>query len=89
MRFSNELNLLRRFDAFRSDREMEIDPKTKGELAQVNIDILSVPNIRYIRNVAVSNLDLVVTIGGVGGLFFGASLLSVLEFCYIWLIRKF
>ncbi len=47
------------------------------------------PTVRYVRNVAKTKLDLVVTIGGLVGLFFGASLLSLVELLYIWLIRRF
>lgn len=59
------------------------------EQSGVVIEILNVPNVRYFRNVAKTKLDFVVSIGGLVGLFFGASLLSLVEFMYIWLIRRF
>lgn len=36
-----------------------------------------------------TNLDLVVTIGSIIGLFFGASFLSLVEIVYIWLLRRY
>lgn len=53
------------------------------------IEIANEPHMRYVRSVAKTNLDLVVAVAGVIGLFFGASILSGVEFIYIWLIRKF
>lgn len=58
-------------------------------MGAINIDIINMPSMRYQRNVAKSQLDLVVAVGGVIGLFFGASLLSMVEFVYIWFIRRF
>lgn len=58
-------------------------------MGAINIDIINMPSMRYQRNVAKSQLDLVVAVGGVIGLFFGASLLSIVEFVYIWFIRRF
>lgn len=60
-----------------------------GELSTISVDVPNVPTLRYIRNVAKTQLDLVVSIGGVAGLFFGASILSLVEFFYIWFYRKF
>lgn len=57
--------------------------------SEVVIEILNMPNVRYVRNVDKTKLDFVVSIGGLVGLFFGASLQSLVEFVYIWLIRRF
>lgn len=62
------------------------DPTQMGE---IRIDIQDMPSMRYQRNVAKSQLDLVVAVGGVIGLFFGASLLSLVEIVHIWCIRRF
>ncbi|KRF98011.1 uncharacterized protein Dwil_GK21926 [Drosophila willistoni] len=45
----------------------------------VEIEIASAPSARYYRTVTQTKLDLVVAIGGVIGLFIGASLLNILE----------
>lgn len=62
---------------------------TETEQSGVVIEVLNTPTIRYVRNVTKTKLDFVVSIGGLVGLFFGASLLSLVEFVYIWLIRRF
>ncbi|KAJ6620942.1 hypothetical protein Bhyg_17201, partial [Pseudolycoriella hygida] len=59
------------------------------EQSGVVIEILNMPTRRYVRNVTKTKLDFVVSIGGLVGLFFGASLLSLVEFIYIWFIRRF
>lgn len=69
------------FDNFKMDADME--------QSAVVIEILNMPTVRYVRNVAKTKLDFVVSVGGLVGLFFGASLLSLVEFMYIWLIRRF
>lgn len=55
----------------------------------VVIEVANKPTIRLIRNVTFTRLDFVVSIGGIIGLFFGASILSLLEIIYIWLLRKY
>lgn len=59
------------------------------EQSGIVIEILNAPTVRYVRNVAKTKLDFVVSVGGLVGLFFGASVLSIVEFLYIWLIRRF
>ncbi|XP_052838188.1 uncharacterized protein LOC128253644 isoform X6 [Drosophila gunungcola] len=51
--------------------------KTEGHV--VEIEIASPPTARYYRTVTQTKLDLIVGIGSVIGLFFGASLLNLLE----------
>ncbi|XP_045496941.1 sodium channel protein Nach-like [Colias croceus] len=52
------------------------------------VRLLQLPSIRYRRFVIRDNLGLMVDIGGVGGVFFGASLLSFIEFVYLLCIRR-
>ncbi|BFG05493.1 acid-sensing ion channel 5 [Drosophila madeirensis] len=50
-----------------------------GDSNMVEIEITSPPTAKYFRTVTQTKLDLVVAIGGVIGLFTGASLLNILE----------
>lgn len=65
------------------------DYSNKDTMSLLTIAIQNVPTMRYHRTLAKTTLDLVVSIGGVFGLFFGASVLSLVEFIYIWLVRSF
>ena len=62
------------------------DPTTS--ITSVAIEINSQPK-QLTRSVRFTNLDLVITIGSIIGLFFGASLLSFVEIIYIWILRRF
>ncbi|XP_075978138.1 sodium channel protein Nach-like [Anticarsia gemmatalis] len=62
---------------------------TTENFASVQIELAVLPSERYRRNVVRGVLDLVVSTGGTGGLFLGASLLSFVELFYILLIRPF
>lgn len=62
-----------------------INPKNSTVL----IEIQNKPTLRVIRNVSFTRLDFVVCIGGIVGLFCGASILGLVEIVYIWMIRKF
>lgn len=55
----------------------------------IELEIKNKPTLRFIRNVSFTRLDFVVSIGGIIGLFFGASILGLAEIIYIWCIRKF
>ncbi|CAG9786712.1 unnamed protein product [Diatraea saccharalis] len=57
--------------------------------ATVEVGLAMLPSERYKRNVVRGVLDLVVSTGGTGGLFLGASILSFVELLYILLIRPF
>lgn len=59
------------------------------EQSSVVIEIQNEPTIRLVRNVSFTRLDFIVSIGGIIGLFFGASILGLVEIIYIWMIRKF
>ncbi|PSN47417.1 hypothetical protein C0J52_19201 [Blattella germanica] len=50
--------------------------------------MISLPTERYRRNVVRSQLDLVVSTGGAIGLFFGASIISMVEFIMFICIRN-
>ncbi|CAH2099639.1 unnamed protein product [Euphydryas editha] len=53
--------------------------------AFVNIQMISLPTMRLRKNLLRTNLDLVVSVGGMVGLFFSASILSFAEiFCLIF-----
>lgn len=54
----------------------------------VTILIQNRPALRLIRTVPHSSLDFVVSIGGIFGLFFGGSIISLFEIVYIWIFRK-
>lgn len=58
-------------------------------MGEIRIGIQDMPTMRYQRNVAKTQLDLVVAVGGVMGLFFGASLLSLVEIVFILGVRNF
>ncbi|KOB70022.1 Uncharacterized protein OBRU01_11299 [Operophtera brumata] len=62
---------------------------TSESFATVEIELAMLPTERYRRNVVRGFLDLVVSTGGTGGLFLGASILSFVELLYILLIRPF
>ncbi|KAM3965119.1 sodium channel protein Nach [Aphomia sociella] len=62
---------------------------TSQGYATVQIALAMLPSERYRRNVVRGFLDLVVSTGGTGGLFLGASILSFVELIYILLLRPF
>lgn len=53
----------------------------------VNIEFLTWPIIRYKREVLFGWVDLLVSFGGIAGLFLGFSLLSGIEIIYYFTIR--
>jgi acid-sensing ion channel, other len=53
----------------------------------VNIEFLSWPIIRYKREVLFGFVDLLVSFGGIAGLFLGFSLLSAVEIVYYFTMR--
>lgn len=64
----------------------ENDP-TSG-ITTVTVKINSQPK-QLTRSVPVTGLDLVVTIGSIVGLFFGASILSLYEIVHVWIFHRF
>lgn len=69
--------------------DSQLESTQTDEMASVTINIINIPNNRYMRNVVFTSLDLVVSIGGIAGLFFGASVLSIVEIIYIIFLRRF
>ncbi|KAJ0176653.1 hypothetical protein K1T71_007832 [Dendrolimus kikuchii] len=62
---------------------------TTNSFGTVQIELAMLPSEMYRRNVVRGVLDLVVSMGGTGGLFLGASILSFVELLYILLVRPF
>lgn len=67
--------------------EIGKDMKSYGDEVRVGVEILQPPFLRYRRRLSSDTMDLVVCVGGIAGLFFGASVLNIAEFVYIWIIR--
>ncbi|XP_036325013.1 sodium channel protein Nach [Rhagoletis pomonella] len=57
------------------------------ELTQVLISLIELPTQRYIRRVTKTPLDLLISVGGIVGLFLNASLLRLLEL--VFLVKEF
>ncbi|KPJ13766.1 Pancreatic triacylglycerol lipase [Papilio machaon] len=62
-------------------------PKQAKRGSLINISMISLPTLRYRKNLLRNDLDLVVTVGGMLGLFFSASVLSLAEAIYL-IIRQ-
>ncbi|XP_039745535.1 uncharacterized protein LOC120623547 [Pararge aegeria] len=58
-------------------------PQAQYDGAKVNIRMVSLPTLRYQKSLLRTNLDFVVTVGGMVGLFFSASILSFVEIFYL------
>ncbi|KAI5642293.1 amiloride-sensitive sodium channel domain-containing protein [Phthorimaea operculella] len=54
----------------------------------VTIQMANLPTLRYQRNLLRTDLDMVVSVGGFVGLFFGASILSLVEILYLYLRKQ-
>uniref|UniRef100_A0A182LTA1 Uncharacterized protein n=1 Tax=Anopheles culicifacies TaxID=139723 RepID=A0A182LTA1_9DIPT len=65
-------------------RESDMEPRTGRS---VTIKIMGLPSQRYRRQIVRENIDVVVSIGGILGLFTGASILSLVEFIYFFTVR--
>ncbi|XP_031769715.2 acid-sensing ion channel 1-like [Galleria mellonella] len=63
-------------------RNWVLEEPQKGTL--VTIRMASLPTIRFQRNLLRTGLDLVVSVGGMVGLFFSASILTVVEIFYLF-----
>lgn len=59
----------------------------KDDEYRINIEFLTWPIIRYKREVLFGWVDLLVSFGGIAGLFLGFSLLSGVEIIYYFTIR--
>ncbi|KAJ8943009.1 hypothetical protein NQ318_008327 [Aromia moschata] len=56
--------------------------------SEIYVKMQSLPTSRFKRIVVRTTMDLVVSIGGIAGLFIGASILSIVEMVYLIFIRK-
>lgn len=61
----------------------------KEEKERINIEFLTWPIIRYKREVLFGWTDLLVSFGGIAGLFLGFSLLSGVEIFYYFTLRSY
>ncbi|XP_055847981.1 pickpocket protein 19, partial [Episyrphus balteatus] len=57
-------------------------------MSKIHIKMMDIPTQRYVRIVSKNNLDLIISVGGIAGLFFGASLIKVFEVIYYLLQYK-
>lgn len=57
------------------------------EVTQVHIALIELPTQRYIRRVTKTPLDLLISVGGIVGLFFNASFVRLIE--VIFLIKEY
>uniref|UniRef100_A0A182FMG4 Uncharacterized protein n=1 Tax=Anopheles albimanus TaxID=7167 RepID=A0A182FMG4_ANOAL len=65
----------------------EYFPEDEQE-ARVTVRLLSLPYERFVRNIAKTEMDLFIALGGFMGLFFGASLLTATDFLLnLWWVR--
>ncbi|KAJ8971224.1 hypothetical protein NQ317_008813, partial [Molorchus minor] len=60
----------------------------KTPQSEIYIKMQSLPTSRFKRIVVRTTMDLVVSIGGIAGLFIGASILSIVETVYLIVLRK-
>uniref|UniRef100_A0A182UG85 Uncharacterized protein n=1 Tax=Anopheles melas TaxID=34690 RepID=A0A182UG85_9DIPT len=65
-------------------RETDMEARTGRS---VLIKVMSLPSQRYRRQIVREDIDVVVSIGGILGLFTGASILSLVEFIYFFTVR--
>ncbi|XP_053674065.1 sodium channel protein Nach [Anopheles nili] len=63
--------------------------ETASEPGKVILEVLNVPIFRYQRRVIRNKLDFVVSLGGIGGLFFGVSLISIIELIYSMFFKPY
>jgi len=63
--------------------------RTGNKYFNVTLDMPFLPTDQYRRQAIRSRLDVVVSMGGMLGLFLGASILSAIEFIYYFTMRPF
>lgn len=87
--FSNIQFVYRHQSKARAIKYSPIDENdTIAGFSSVKIEIFNKQK-RLIRAVSFDTLDLVVTVGSIAGVFFGASFLSLAEIIFIWILHKF
>ncbi|XP_031333865.1 sodium channel protein Nach-like [Photinus pyralis] len=62
--------------------------KNKKSTTKINFTLYP-PAIRYIRKIITGYLDLIVYMGGLAGLFAGASVLTIVDFFYYFIVRPY
>lgn len=62
-------------------------PTSPSDSERINIEFITWPIIRYKREVLFGWIDLLVSFGGIAGLFLGFSLLSGIEIIYYFTVR--
>lgn len=76
-----------------TEHEIRIIGKQSGieerDGRSVLFKLIALPTQRYRRQIVRENLDVVVSIGGILGLFMGASILSLVELVYFFTVRFF
>ncbi|XP_058127139.1 sodium channel protein Nach-like [Anopheles ziemanni] len=55
-------------------------PELEEEEGHVTVQLLSLPHERFVRNIAKTEMDLFIALGGLIGLFYGMSLLTTIDF---------
>lgn len=73
----------------RKNREYELINKRKraGSVATVNMVVNRQP-MEFTRSVRSTKLDLFISMGSIIGLFFGASLLTLVETIHLWILHR-
>lgn len=84
LKSSDELGVEEQMENRRFHHERDTVPRK----SIVVIEIANKPTFRLLRDVSFSRLDFVVAIGSIIGLFFGASLLSLVEIIYMLIFRR-
>ena len=59
-----------------------------ANISTITFEVNNQPN-RMARSARLTNLDFVITFGSIVGLFFGASLLTLVEIIHIWILHRF
>ncbi|KAG5682789.1 hypothetical protein PVAND_012119 [Polypedilum vanderplanki] len=67
--------------------KISLTVKNNSAEARINIEFLTWPIIRYKREILFGYVDLLVSFGGIAGLFLGFSLLSGIELFYYFTVR--
>lgn len=56
-----------------------------SDLSHIIVSLVELPTERYIRKVNKSYLDLIISVGGMAGLFFGASFIRLIDYFFKFL----
>ncbi|XP_005178919.2 sodium channel protein Nach [Musca domestica] len=61
----------------------EENKKKKTDFTKIRVGLAELPTLRYVRKVSKSNLDLLISLGGLAGLFFNVSLIRIVEVVFL------